>query len=51
MDEIETLFQTKTAKTKIPFGAAPTYMAYLREYPPGRKHVADYESRCLPKRD
>ena len=45
--EIDTLFQTKTAHT---------YIAYIREYPPGvggggKKRVADYESRCLRKRD
>ena len=38
------LFQTKTAKKNIPFGAAHTYIAYIRDYPPwGKKHVADYE--------
>ena len=50
-----TLFQTKTAKKTIPFGAAHTYIAYVRDYPPppfrGEKRVADYESRCLRKRD
>ena len=34
MVEIDTLFQTKTAKKTIPFGAAHTYIAYLKEYPP-----------------
>ena len=29
-----TLFQTKTAKKTIPFGAAHTYIAYVRDYPP-----------------
>ena len=39
-----TLFQTKTAKKNITFGAAHTYIAYIRDYPPwGKKHVADYE--------
>ena len=33
MVEIDTLFQTKTAK-KNPFGAAHTYTAYIRDYPP-----------------
>ena len=49
---------TKTAKKKIPFGAAHTYITYMRDYPPpshpthrGEKRVADYESRCLRKRD
>ena len=56
MVEIETLFQTKTAKNERPFGAALTYTAYIRDYPPpppprGKKPVADYESRCLRKRD
>ena len=38
MVEIDTLFQTKTAKKEnIPFGAAHTYMAEIRDYPsPGR---------------
>ena len=35
MVEIDTLFQTKTAKKNIPFGAAHTYIAYIRESPPG----------------
>ena len=50
---------TKTAKKKIPFGAAHTYITYMRDsLPPpshpthrGEKRVADYESRCLRKRD
>ena len=51
MVDIDTLFQTKTAKKTIPFGAAHTYIAYIRESPPppggGAKNlVADYESRC-----
>ena len=33
MVEIDTLFQTKTDK-KTPFGAAHTYTAYIRDYPP-----------------
>ena len=33
MVEIDTLFQTKTAKKNIPFGAAHTYIAYIRGYP------------------
>ena len=44
------LIQTKTAKKK-PFGAAHTFTAYIRDYPRGEKRVADYESRCLRKRD
>ena len=56
MVEIDTLFQTKTAKNHtIPFSAAHTYVAYMRNYPPppppGEKRVADCESRCLRKRD
>ena len=53
MVEIDALFQTKTAKKKNkPFGAAQTYIAYIRDYPPrGEKLFADYESRCLRKRD
>ena len=31
MVEIDTLFQTKTAKKTIPFGAAHTYIAYVRD--------------------
>ena len=48
--EIDTLFQTKTAKN-IPFGAAHAYIAYIRDYPPRRKRVGDYESSYLRKRD
>ena len=33
MAEIDTLFQTKTAKKK-PFRTAHTYTAYIRDYPP-----------------
>ena len=33
MDKVCTCFQTKTAQKTPPFGAAHTYMAYLREYP------------------
>ena len=37
MSKVYTLFQTKTAQKDLPFGAAHTYMAYIREYspPPG----------------
>ena len=49
--KIDTLFQTKTAKKNIPFGAAHAYIAYIRSTPGGEKRVADYESRCLPNRD
>ena len=39
MVEIDTLFQTKTAEKPYPFGfsAAHTYVAYIRDSPPGRK--------------
>ena len=50
MVEIDTLFQTKTAKKNIPFGVAHTYIAYIRA-PLGEKREADYKSRCLRKRD
>ena len=39
MVEIDTLFQTKTAKKKIPFGAAHTYIAFIRDYPRNEKCV------------
>ena len=40
MVEIDTLFQTKTAKKKnIPFGAAHTYIAYIRDCPAGPKNA------------
>ena len=47
MVEIDTLFQTKTAKKNIPFGTAHTYVAYIRDYPNrprGKKCIAGYES-------
>ena len=44
MVEIDTLFQTKTAKKNIPFGAAHTYIAYIRDYPQGAKNALHYES-------
>ena len=34
MVELDILFQTKTAKKNIPFGAAHNYVAYIRDYPP-----------------
>jgi len=39
MVEIDTLFQTKTAKKNIPFGAAHTYIAYIRDCPAGAKNA------------
>ena len=33
MDKVYTRFQTKTAQTTLPDGAAHTYIAYIREYP------------------
>ena len=43
----------QNGRKTIPFGAAHTYIAYIRDYPPprGEKRVADYESRYLRKRD
>ena len=34
MIEIDTLLQTKTATKNIAFGAAYTYIAYIRDHPP-----------------
>ena len=34
MDKVYTCFYTKTAQKTLPDGAAHTYMAYIREYPP-----------------
>ena len=56
MVEIDTLyFRPKRQKKKKPFGAAHTYMAYVRDYPPpplwGEKRVAGYQSCCFRKRD
>ena len=34
-----TLFQTKTAKKNIPFGTAHTYIAYTRDYLPGKNNA------------
>ena len=61
MVEIDTLFQTKTAEKPYPFKRG-TYLYSLYKglptpppppTPParGEKRVADYESRCLRKRD
>ena len=52
MIKIDTLFQVKTAEKNIPFGATHTHVAYIRDSPSrGEKRIADYESRCLHKRD
>ena len=34
MVKIDTLFQAKTAEKNIPFGAAHTHIAYIRDSPP-----------------
>ena len=34
MGELYTHFQTKNSAKTIPLGAAHTYMAYMRAYPP-----------------
>ena len=34
MGQVYTCFQTKMAQKPYPMGAAHTYMAYIREYPP-----------------
>ena len=44
MIEIDTLFQTKTAKKNIPFGAAHTYIACIRGYPPRVKNALQFMS-------
>ena len=51
MVEIDTLFKTKTAKKNIPFGAAHTYIAYIRDYSPppplpGAKNALQIMSRA-----
>ena len=40
MAKIDTQFMTKKAEKTIPFGAAHTYIAHIREYPPGRRDTA-----------
>ena len=39
MVKIDTLFQAKTAEKKIPFGAAHTHIAYIRDSPPEGKNA------------
>ena len=42
MVEIDTIFQTKTAfKKTIPFGAAHTYIDYIRDYPPQGAYASE----------
>ena len=41
--KIETQFMTKTAEKPYPLRAAHTYVAHIREYPPG----ADFRVYCL----
>ena len=36
MGKVYTRLQNKTAQKTLPNGAAYTYMAYIREYPPPR---------------
>ena len=50
MVEIDTLFQTKTAKKHTLWRRTDLYSLY-KEYPLIEKRVADYESRSLRKRD
>ena len=47
MVEIDTVFQTKTGKKTIPFGAAHTYIAYIRDYPPGAKNALQIMSLAV----
>ena len=43
--EIDTLLQTKTAEKPYPFqGAARTHIAYIRDYPLGRKMLCRFMS-------
>ena len=52
MVEIDTLFQTKTVKKKRTFWRGThLYSLYKGLRPQGEKRVANYESRCLHKRD
>ena len=48
--KIDTLFMTKMAakwlKLLIPLGAAHTYIAHIREYPPGCKA---YSNQCIKR--
>ena len=53
MVEIDTLFQSKTAEKPYPFKRGTYLYSLYKGLPParGEKCVADYESRCLRKRD
>ena len=51
MVEIDTLFQTKTAKKKNLWRGTYLYSLYKGLSPRGEKLFADYESRCLRKQD
>ena len=52
MIEIDTLFQTKTAKKKHTLWCDAYLYSLYKGLPPwGEKRVAVYESRCLRKRD
>ena len=44
--KIDTLFMTKTAENRYPLGAAHTYIAHIREYPPPPPGVAMYPKEC-----
>ena len=48
MVEIDTLFQTKTAKKDIPFGEAHNYIAYIRDYPPPPRAKNTLQIMSLP---
>ena len=54
MVEIDTLFQTKTTENHTLWSRTYLYNLYKGLTPRGekrRERVADYESRCLRKRD
>ena len=44
---IDTLFMTKTAEKTIPFGAAHTYIAHIRDYPPPPREISLPVSRAF----
>ena len=44
-------FRPKRLKKNVPFGATHAHIAYIRDSPGGEKRVANYESRCLRKRE